>query len=128
VLIGYNLLGAYARARALAGAPIGIVQPEDYTLVMSRAALIPRLARQPDLGGMFIDYLVSTRGQETIARRALLYPLNALAYKAIEATGQGQLLAGPLRPLALGPALLVFLDPMKRARFIASWQQVVLQP
>ena len=41
VLIAYNMLGSYAHARILAGARIGIVLPEDYTLVMSRVAIIP---------------------------------------------------------------------------------------
>ena len=41
VLIAYNMLGSYARARMVAGARIGIVLPEDYTLVMSRVAIIP---------------------------------------------------------------------------------------
>jgi ABC-type Fe3+ transport system substrate-binding protein len=39
--IAYNVLGSYAQARASGGAPIGIVQPRDYTLIMSRVAVIP---------------------------------------------------------------------------------------
>ena len=44
VLVGYNVLGSYARARQQAGAPVGIVLPRDYTLLMSRVVAIPKAA------------------------------------------------------------------------------------
>ncbi len=37
LLIGYNLLGSYAYGRKRDGAPIGIVLPHDFTIVLSRA-------------------------------------------------------------------------------------------
>lgn len=59
LLVGYNVLGSYALARKQRGAPIEIVLPEDYTLVLSRVALIPRAARRPDLSEAFLNYLLS---------------------------------------------------------------------
>jgi ABC-type Fe3+ transport system substrate-binding protein len=56
LLIGYNLIGSYAYGRYKAGAPIGIVTPRDCTLVLSRTAMIPATAGQPDLGKRFLDY------------------------------------------------------------------------
>ncbi|MEE7561054.1 ABC transporter substrate-binding protein, partial [Xanthomonas sp. Kuri4-2] len=38
LLLAYNVLGSYAQARIDAGAPLAIVQPEDYTLVALRTA------------------------------------------------------------------------------------------
>ena len=76
VLIAYNALGSYAQARAMTGAPIGIVLPEDYTLVMSRTAMIPRQSPQPHLAGRFIDYLLSRDGQEVIATHSTLYAIS----------------------------------------------------
>ncbi len=73
VLIAYNMLGSYAHARMLAGARIGIVLPEDYTLVMSRVAIIPAHARRAELAGRFIDYLLSQRAQEIIASQSALF-------------------------------------------------------
>ena len=62
-LIGYNVLGSYALARQQAGAPIGIVLPRDYTLWMSRVVVIPRAAAEPVAAKLFVDYLLSPRGQ-----------------------------------------------------------------
>jgi two-component system sensor histidine kinase TctE len=127
VLLGYNVLGSYARARTLAGARIGIVLPEDYTLVMSRVAVLPRHAGHPALGKQFLDYLLSERGQDVVARatgeRAVLSPGDdgaSLAPLAAAATG-------PVHPIPVGPALLVFLDPLKKERFLANWW-LALQP
>ena len=69
VLIAYNMLGSYARARLVAGARIGIVLPDDYTLVMSRVAIIPKRSGRVDLAGRFIDYLLSRRGQDIVANQ-----------------------------------------------------------
>ena len=67
VLIGYNVLGSYALARQPAGAQIGIVLPRDYTLWMSRVVVILRAAAEPVTAKLFVDYLLSPRGQATVA-------------------------------------------------------------
>nr|WP_183181779.1 extracellular solute-binding protein [Azospirillum sp. OGB3] len=128
VLIAYNVLGSYARARAAAGAPIGIVVPEDYTLVISRVAVIPRTASRPRLAGQFIDYLLSPRGQEVVAERSALYAISSGIKREASASGLRSSTAAPLHPIALSPALLVFLDRLKRERFLQQWQSAILLP
>ena len=127
VLLAYNVLGPYARARTLAGGRIGIVLPEDYTLVMSRVAVLPRQAREPTLGKLFLDYLLSDRGQEVVVRtlgeQAILPPGDDGAGPVPVVADA----AGPIHPIPLGPALLVFLDPLKKERFLANWW-LALQP
>jgi ABC-type Fe3+ transport system substrate-binding protein len=115
VSLAYNVLGSYARARAEAGAPITIVQPEDYTLVMSRVAAIPRAARNATLAKAFLDYLLSDGGQAVVAGPSRLQAI-------LPASEQPQpTRAGSDHPIELGPSLLVFLDPMKRKRFLDDW-------
>ncbi len=128
VLIGYNVLGSYARARAAAGAPIGIVTPRDYTLVVSRVAVIPATARTPRLAGHFIDYLLSQRGQDVVAGGSALYALASTVTREASSTGLRAMTDAPLHPIALGPALLAFLDPLKHRRFVGQWQSAVLPP
>ncbi|MDW7596682.1 extracellular solute-binding protein [Azospirillum brasilense] len=128
VLIAYNVLGSYARARAAAGAAIGIVVPEDYTLVISRVAVIPKTAPRPQLAGAFIDYLLSPRGQEVVADRSALYAISSGIKREASASGLRSSTAAPLHPIALSPALLVFLDRLKRERFLQQWQSAILLP
>ncbi|CBS89393.1 sensor histidine kinase [Azospirillum lipoferum] len=127
-LIAYNVLGSYARARVAAGAPIGIVMPEDYTLVISRVAVIPKSAPRPRLAGLFIDYLLSTRGQEVVADRSALYALSSSVTLEASAAGLRSSTVAPLQPIALSAALLVFLDPLKRGTFLQQWQSAVQLP
>ncbi|BAI74384.1 two-component sensor histidine kinase (plasmid) [Azospirillum sp. B510] len=123
-LIGYNLLGSYARARQLAGAPIGIVLPSDYTLVTSRVASIPKGAALAGLAGLFIDYLLSEEGQTQIANRTPFYAISPTVDGPFSAAHLLAELNGPLQHTTLNPGLLVFLDDSKRARFLRQWRMI----
>ncbi|AWB06736.1 histidine kinase (plasmid) [Azospirillum humicireducens] len=127
-LIAYNVLGSYARARVAAGAPIGIVMPEDYTLVISRVAVIPKSAPRPGLAGLFIDYLLSTRGQEVVADGSALYALSSSVTREASAAGLRSSTVAQLQPITLSAALLVFLDPLKRGAFLQQWRSAVQLP
>ena len=124
VLVGYNVLGSYALARQQAGAPIGIVLPRDYTLWMSRVVVIPRASANPVTAKLFVDYLLSPRGQAAVAATP---GMRALVQAGSEA-GFPPDAAASAQPITLGPALLVFLDRMKRDRFLADWGAAVRQP
>ncbi|MBP2297765.1 sensor histidine kinase [Azospirillum picis] len=128
VLIAYNVLGSYARGRVAAGGPIGVVMPEDYTLVISRVAVIPRSAPRPRLAGQFIDYLLSTRGQEVVADASALYALSSSVTREASETGLRSSSLAPLHPIALSPALLVFLDRQKHEHFLRLWESAVQLP
>lgn len=123
--LAYNVLGSYAQARVDAGAPLGIVLPEDYTLVLLRTALIPRGAPNAAEAGRFLDYLLSPRGQALLARQVGLQPIRAadgapLAPHARDGAG-----VRALRPITLGPGLLVYLDALKRRQFLEAWRSTV---
>ena len=97
----YNLLESYTRHRIDQGAPRAIIYPQDYTLMLSRSAIIPRQAPRADLGARFLDYLLSPRGQDMLARQSGMRPVSA---SVVPAAG--------VRPVALGVGLLVYLDPV----------------
>jgi len=122
LLMVYNGLGSYAKARAEAGQPLGLVYPEDYTLVALRTALIPRTAAQPALAHAFLEYLLSPRGQHVLEREAHLIPVMPGAGSG------GAVLRDPsFRPIPLGPGLLVYLDALKRRQFLEGWRGSVSQ-
>jgi iron(III) transport system substrate-binding protein len=66
-LLAYNMNGAYALERQASDPAIGVVFPRDYTLVMARIAFITREARHPAAAKVFLDYLLSVRGQKLLA-------------------------------------------------------------
>lgn len=111
-LMAYNVLGSYAAAAAARNLDLGIVAPRDYTLVLSRAAILPGESVNP-AAGAFLDFILSPEGQVAMARGRLI---------GAEGGETDEAALGARRLIALGPPLLVVLDQMKAARFIARWR------
>lgn len=124
-LLAYNMLGSYALARAEADPRIGVVAPADYTLILSRAALIPRAAARPDLAKRFLDFVLSEAGRRVLAEASLI-----VSFGEADDDGPAVVSGGisTLRPIALSPALLVGLDRQKRALFLDAWRSSVGPP
>jgi ABC-type Fe3+ transport system substrate-binding protein len=117
-LIAYNMLGSYALARAAEDRRIGIVAPTDYTLILARAALIPKRAQHPDLARQFIDFALSEEGWRLLTESGLIVPFDDPASSGLVATGE----VPTLRPIALSPALLIGLDQQTQENFLALWR------
>ena len=64
ILIAYGVFGSYALAARKKVPNLGIVMPKDYTLVTSRVAFISSKAKNPNAAKLFLDYLLSKRGQD----------------------------------------------------------------
>lgn len=118
LIVAYNVLGSYAAASLPPDGDAVIVEPEDFTHILLRTALIPRNAADPALGAAFLDFLLSPEGQTLLDEKAGLPRINEAALAA----GQN------LRPIRLDPGLLVYVDPLKRARFLREWAAAVVQP
>src|SRR6266700_87754 len=66
------MIGSYAIERAKEATSIGIVFPADYITLMSRIAFIPVTAPHPESAKLFLDYLLSERGQKFLLARSVL--------------------------------------------------------
>jgi ABC-type Fe3+ transport system substrate-binding protein len=123
-LIAYNVLGSYALARAEEDTRIGVRAPVDYTLMLSRAALIPKEATEAGIAGQFIDFMLSPDGRAAMARSRLLVRIGGPDGGDLDLPGGGP---SSLRPIALSPVLLAGLDRHKRRIFLEHWQQNLRQ-
>ena len=117
IAVAYNVLGSYARAREDLANRITIIEPNDYTNMMLRTAVVLNTAQEPTLAGEFIDHLLDAAWNSPIV---VEYP-----FHRYPTTGTAQNV--PFRPIQLGPGLLVFLDHLKRKRFLAEWRSTVQQ-
>ncbi len=123
--LGYNVLGSYAFARQAEGAPIEIVVPDDYVLVLTRSMLIPRDAPNAELAKGFVDFALSPAGQAVAAGPTALgavVPGSAGEWTSETIAARGR---GVIQPIPLGPGLLVALDTLRRQRFLDTWQEIV---
>lgn len=122
LVAGYNLLGSYARAWPDRSRSFLVVYPRDHTLVLARTAVIARNAPNPELARTFLEYLLSVRGQKVMAAQSGLPPIHKELDGVYERLGINESQIGILRPVPLGPGLLVYLDQQKRRRIQDSWR------
>jgi len=120
--IAYGIFGSYALGRAKKDANLGIVMPKDYTLVTSRVAFIPKAAKNPNAARLFLDYLLSKRGQTIAAGPAELYSLRSDVEGEATITKVREVVGDKARPVAISADLLATLDPKKRLAFLKQWQ------
>jgi iron(III) transport system substrate-binding protein len=119
--LGYNILGSYAADQARQRPDLGLVLLKDYTVVVSRVALVPRAARNPDLGEAFLGFLMSREGQEVLARKLRLPAVSLEVSDADSARAMQAALGAQLQPVEVSPGLLVYLDQAKRRRLLGKW-------
>lgn len=118
LLMAYNVLGSYAAARLPTWPDGEIVEFQDYTNVLLRTAIVPTTAPAPELGRGFVDFLLSEQGQRLIESETGLPRIDEAALST----------QPHLRPIRLDPGLLVYVDPLKRRKFLNEWSAAVVQP
>ncbi|AVO36928.1 ABC transporter substrate-binding protein [Pukyongiella litopenaei] len=123
-LIAYNVLGSYALQRAGQEARLAVVAPEDYTLILSRAAMIPAGAADTGTARDLLDYLLSDDGRARLEAQDLIVRLDGGDGAQIEVSGSVETLE---RPVGLDPRLIVAMDADKRELFIRRWRDAFPQ-
>lgn len=127
LVLGYNILGSYAAEQASQAPDLGLVLLRDYTVVVSRVAMVPRAAASPDLGRAFLSFLMSVEGQTLLSDRLRLPAVS------LDVSGEGigaAMKAAPgnqLRPIPVSPGVLAYLDQAKRRRVLRLWREALAQ-
>ena len=117
LVLAYNVLGSYAETRAKDDPRIKIVPMQDFMTVMLRTALIPTTAVNTQDAGAMIDFLANLKSRADLTVASGLPPIDAHVVEVEKV----------LRPIRLGPGLLVFLDRLKRENFLRSWEASISQ-
>lgn len=115
-LMAYNVLGSYVEDRHLPD--VAVVWPGDYTLFLSRGYMIPQGAARAEAAAVLLDFLLSAEGQAVLSRSGLVArdePADAGRHDSA------------LRPIRIGPTLLVARDRQKVAGFIRRWRETFVQ-
>ncbi|MBU2957994.1 sensor histidine kinase N-terminal domain-containing protein [Paracoccus sp. C2R09] len=121
-----NVLGPYALHLGPEYADVGVHFLDDYNLVMSRTAFVPKGAPHWEMAEAFVVFLLSEEGQHVIETRSVLIPLDPITRPR---SPIGQLLRqnrGSFLSIRLGPGLLTFLDRIKRADFLRNWEAAMM--
>ncbi|KIC38479.1 ABC transporter substrate-binding protein [Ruegeria sp. ANG-R] len=112
ILVAYNVLGSYAAVQTEGQDTLTIILPSDFQTTMMRTVMVSVATRQPEAAELLTRYLVSnpTGSSESI-------PLPVLPK-----SGESEQEA-----IGLNPALLTYLDVLKRRKFISAWENAVIQ-
>ncbi len=113
IAVAYNVLGSYAKARVESKDKIQVVFPADFPTTMMRTAMVSSQAQHPEIAAAFIQHLITLQSLAN-EKPFPLPPLNSQLNEAEHAT------------IALEPALMTFLDALKRQSFLAEWEDAVI--
>jgi iron(III) transport system substrate-binding protein len=122
-VVAYNALGAYTLAEASRNPSIGYVFPKDYTLVVSRLMFINRKATHPNAARLWVDYVLSRRGQSVLADKARLYAVRSDVAGELTAARLGSALGASMKPVLIGPGLLRYSDGAAYRDFVLQWRR-----
>ncbi|WP_198411303.1 ABC transporter substrate-binding protein [Marinimicrobium alkaliphilum] len=119
-LIGYNVIGSYALEKQTTNPALGVIAPGDYTLIMSRIAVIPKDAPHPNAAKLFLDLMLSKQGQDLLSRN-FLGSIRSDVLSASPAAENNN----AARAIRVGPALIANLDQVKRRSILKSWHDAL---
>ena len=125
LLLGYNIMGAYALVRAKKEPSLGVVLPSDYTLVLSRVLFIGKRARNPNAARLWVDYLLSARGQKVLGDSLELFAIRQDVDAEYTAAKLARDIGRAARPIALSAAITAYLDSKKHAAFVDEWKAAI---
>lgn len=122
-LFGYNIMGAYALVRGKKDLPdLGVVFPQDYTLVLSRVMFISKQAKHPNAAKLWADYMLSARGQKVIGDALELYAVRDDIDAKYTARELNRMLGKSATPIPIGPEIVEDLAPAKQSAFLRRWK------
>jgi iron(III) transport system substrate-binding protein len=123
--IAYNIIGSYVLLRQKKDPSLGLVLPKDYTLAFSRVAFISKTARNPNAAKLFLDYILSKRGQTVMSEKSLVYSLRSDVPGPITAAGLNKELGKALKPIDVNTDILAGLEQTKRLEFMKQWKDAL---
>ncbi|MBK5143878.1 ABC transporter substrate-binding protein [Budviciaceae bacterium BWR-B9] len=123
-LIGYNILEPYAKTRAVKDPSLGIAYPSDYTLVLSRVTFISKQAKNVNAAKLWLDYLLSQKGQDIVANQANITSIRDDINGDNDVAGTTKLLGNSLKPIPVNETLLEYLEQNKRLDYLKKWRSV----
>ncbi len=115
LLVAYNVLGSYAEVRQQSDDRFEIILPSDFPTTMMRTGLVSKDSTHPDAAAAFIRHMIKAQ--------ALMPGRGSFAMPPLNLTPEG---SNPT-VIALEPALMTYLDKLKKRTFLKEWVSAVIQ-
>jgi iron(III) transport system substrate-binding protein len=115
LLVAYNVLGSYAAARQESDQRFEIILPSDFPTTMMRTGFVSKDTQHGEASERFIKQMIDIQSQSGNTNASRLPPLDT--------SWQG---TNP-SVISLEPALMTYLDELKRQTFLKEWMSAVIQ-
>lgn len=115
-VMAFNVIGSYALEWAKENPNLGVAFQKEYTSAFSRVANISKGAPHPNAARLFLDFMLSDKGQKALSERAVPSIRGDLA-------SINKLVGGGLKPTAVDDQLTYYMDPKRRAEFFQQWKK-----
>jgi iron(III) transport system substrate-binding protein len=115
-VLAFNVIGSYALEWAKENPNLGVAFQKEYTSAFSRVANISKGAPHPDAARLFLDFMLSEKGQKALSAAAVPSIRGDLA-------SINKLVGGGLKPTAVDEQLMYYMDPKRRAEFFQRWKK-----
>jgi iron(III) transport system substrate-binding protein len=125
-LLGYNMMGSYALTRSKQDLPnLGVVFPRDYTLVLSRILFVSKRAAHPNAARLWVDYMLSARGQKILGDALEVFPIRTDVKAAYTAGKLRAQLGRSIRPIPIDMRLADALEPARHETLLREWSAAI---
>jgi len=114
LIMAYNVLGSYAKAQADTSDDLMVILPSEFPTTMMRTILASAAAPDLQRADSFVRHLLNLQS----IGDSRIFPLPPLAGSEDFQTQ---------RTINLDPALMTYLDKMKREAFIREWEDAIVQ-
>ena len=129
-LLGYDLLCSYvvqqSKNPSLNRPDIAYVLPEDYTLICSRVLYIAKSAPHPNAAKLWVDYMLSKRGQEQLCS-FYLGSVRDDVTDDFTAAAVSKKLGSAAKPIPVSRILADDLQDAQRNDFLGKWRAAASQ-
>lgn len=122
-VIAFEVIGSYAMDWAKKSPNLGVAFTTDSVPAFTRVALIAKGARHPNAARLFLDFLLSEKGQKLLASRDI--PSIRSDFEGLNLTTINKLVGGNLKPIAMDKALLEANEPKRRVEFLQEWKKAL---
>ena len=84
--------------------------PKDYTLVLSRVMFIGKQAKNPNAAKLWVDYILSVRGQKLIGSDVELFAIRNDVDAEYTAASLTKQLGPNIKPIPVSAEIVTYLD------------------
>jgi iron(III) transport system substrate-binding protein len=120
-VLAFNVIGSYAMDWAKKAPMMGVVYTTDYTSAFSRVALITKGAKHPNAARLFLDFMLSEKGQKVLVAKEI--PSIRTDIDGLNLTSLNKQVGGNLIPIKLDKTLVDASEQKKRVEFFKEWKK-----